>query len=209
MRTSCSRPTSGSRNLLACSPGSCEVGTVESFHHGRLVVESELQAELGDSVAIDGVCLTVVESRTAARVRRRARDARPLDAARGRASTSSPRCAPATRSAATSCRATSTASAESPVTPEATASRAGRPRPRGPPLPGREGLGRRGRRLADRLRARGRRLRGRADPAHARGHDARARSPADARSTSRWTCWRSTSSACWPRSHAGPGSMPP
>jgi riboflavin synthase len=39
-----------------------EVGTVESFVDGRLVVEAELEAELGDSVAIDGVCLTVVEN---------------------------------------------------------------------------------------------------------------------------------------------------
>ena len=39
-----------------------EVGTVASFEGGRLVVEAALQAELGDSVAIDGVCLTVVES---------------------------------------------------------------------------------------------------------------------------------------------------
>ena len=39
-----------------------DVGTVASFAGGRLVVESALQAELGDSVAIDGVCLTVVEN---------------------------------------------------------------------------------------------------------------------------------------------------
>ena len=31
-----------------------------SFEGGRLVVESETPAELGDSVAVDGVCLTVV-----------------------------------------------------------------------------------------------------------------------------------------------------
>ncbi len=37
-----------------------EVGKVVSFHEGRLVVESATTAELGDSVAIDGVCLTVV-----------------------------------------------------------------------------------------------------------------------------------------------------
>ena len=37
-----------------------EVGKVVSFHAGRLVVESATTAELGDSVAIDGVCLTVV-----------------------------------------------------------------------------------------------------------------------------------------------------
>ena len=39
-----------------------EVGKVASFEDGRLVVESATAAELGDSVAIDGVCLTVVEA---------------------------------------------------------------------------------------------------------------------------------------------------
>ena len=39
-----------------------EVGKVESFADGRLVVESALEAELGDSVSVDGVCLTVVEN---------------------------------------------------------------------------------------------------------------------------------------------------
>ena len=37
-----------------------EVGTVASFEEGRLVVEASTTAALGDSVAIDGVCLTVV-----------------------------------------------------------------------------------------------------------------------------------------------------
>ena len=37
-----------------------EVGTVRSIVDGRLVVETTLAAELGDSIAIDGVCLTVV-----------------------------------------------------------------------------------------------------------------------------------------------------
>ncbi|HET7648054.1 MAG TPA: riboflavin synthase [Gaiellaceae bacterium] len=37
-----------------------EVGTVRSMDGGRLVVESRLVAEPGDSVAVDGVCLTVV-----------------------------------------------------------------------------------------------------------------------------------------------------
>lgn len=37
-----------------------EVGKVVSFEDGRLVVASQTAAELGDSVAIDGVCLTVV-----------------------------------------------------------------------------------------------------------------------------------------------------
>ena len=39
-----------------------EVGKVASFEGGRLVVEAALPAELGDSVSIDGVCLTVVEN---------------------------------------------------------------------------------------------------------------------------------------------------
>jgi riboflavin synthase len=37
-----------------------EVGTVRSMDGGRLVVESTIAAEVGDSVAVDGVCLTVV-----------------------------------------------------------------------------------------------------------------------------------------------------
>ena len=39
-----------------------EVGEVVSFEDGRLVVECGAAAELGDSVAIAGVCLTVVEN---------------------------------------------------------------------------------------------------------------------------------------------------
>ena len=38
-----------------------EVGTVASFEDGRLRVESSLTAAIGDSVAIAGVCLTVVD----------------------------------------------------------------------------------------------------------------------------------------------------
>ncbi|HUQ21788.1 MAG TPA: riboflavin synthase [Gaiellaceae bacterium] len=38
-----------------------EVGDVVSFEGGRLIVECDTAAELGDSVAIAGVCLTVVE----------------------------------------------------------------------------------------------------------------------------------------------------
>jgi riboflavin synthase len=37
-----------------------ERGRVASFDDGRLVVETTVGAELGDSVALDGVCLTVV-----------------------------------------------------------------------------------------------------------------------------------------------------
>lgn len=39
-----------------------EVGKVVSFDDGRLVVEASVSAELGDSVALDGVCLTVVKA---------------------------------------------------------------------------------------------------------------------------------------------------
>ena len=39
-----------------------EQGRVASFQDGRLVVESGLAAGIGDSVAVDGVCLTVVEA---------------------------------------------------------------------------------------------------------------------------------------------------
>ena len=40
-----------------------EVGRVLTFEDGRLVVECETTAEPGDSVAVDGVCLTVTEAR--------------------------------------------------------------------------------------------------------------------------------------------------
>src|SRR5215216_6555774 len=39
-----------------------EVGRVASFSGGRLVVETATEADLGDSVALDGVCLTVVDA---------------------------------------------------------------------------------------------------------------------------------------------------
>src|SRR6187455_872522 len=39
-----------------------EVGEVVSFEDGRLVVECGTVAEVGDSVAVAGVCLTVVEN---------------------------------------------------------------------------------------------------------------------------------------------------
>jgi riboflavin synthase len=40
-----------------------ERARVASFNDGRLVVESATPAEVGDSIALDGVCLTVVEAR--------------------------------------------------------------------------------------------------------------------------------------------------
>jgi riboflavin synthase len=39
-----------------------ERGRVASFDDGRLVVESKMSPGVGDSVAVDGVCLTVVEA---------------------------------------------------------------------------------------------------------------------------------------------------
>jgi riboflavin synthase len=39
-----------------------ERGRVTSFDDGRLVVESTLEPGIGDSVSVDGVCLTVVEA---------------------------------------------------------------------------------------------------------------------------------------------------
>jgi len=39
-----------------------ERGRVASFDGGRLVVESRIEAEIGDSIAVDGVCLTVTEA---------------------------------------------------------------------------------------------------------------------------------------------------
>jgi riboflavin synthase len=39
-----------------------ERGRVASFEDGRLVVECGTRANLGDSVALDGVCLTVVDA---------------------------------------------------------------------------------------------------------------------------------------------------
>jgi riboflavin synthase len=39
-----------------------ERGRVASFEDGRLVVESAIRAGIGDSVAVDGVCLTVTEN---------------------------------------------------------------------------------------------------------------------------------------------------
>jgi riboflavin synthase len=40
-----------------------EVGRVESFEDGRLVVAAAIEASPGESVAVDGVCLTVVDAR--------------------------------------------------------------------------------------------------------------------------------------------------
>ena len=37
-----------------------EVGTVVSMDDGRLTIDATLEAELGDSIAVNGVCLTVV-----------------------------------------------------------------------------------------------------------------------------------------------------
>src|ERR687886_799559 len=39
-----------------------ERGRVLSYDDGRLVVESGISAGIGDSIAVDGVCITVVEN---------------------------------------------------------------------------------------------------------------------------------------------------
>jgi riboflavin synthase len=39
-----------------------ERARVESFEDGRLVVETELAPSIGDSISVDGVCLTVVQA---------------------------------------------------------------------------------------------------------------------------------------------------
>ena len=39
-----------------------ERGRVASFDGGRLVIESQIEAGIGDSVAVDGVCLTVADT---------------------------------------------------------------------------------------------------------------------------------------------------
>jgi riboflavin synthase len=39
-----------------------ERGQVASFDGGRLVIESRIEAEVGDSVSVDGVCLTVTDT---------------------------------------------------------------------------------------------------------------------------------------------------
>jgi len=39
-----------------------EVGTVASLEDGRLVIDASLDAAVGDSIAVNGVCLTVVEA---------------------------------------------------------------------------------------------------------------------------------------------------
>ena len=39
-----------------------ERGRVASFDGGRLIIESRIEAEVGDSVSVDGVCLTVTDA---------------------------------------------------------------------------------------------------------------------------------------------------
>src|SRR5204863_9360243 len=65
-RTCCWRRTCTSRNLCRMFTGIVrELGTVEAFDGSRLVVaapETAAGAAVGDSVAVAGVCLTVVET---------------------------------------------------------------------------------------------------------------------------------------------------
>ena len=39
-----------------------EIAKVKSFHHDKLTIQSKLHPKLGDSIAINGACLTVVET---------------------------------------------------------------------------------------------------------------------------------------------------
>ena len=99
---------------VRCSPGSSassgEVGASTAARAARPSATTRAEPRrgrrVGDSVAVNGVCLTAIAvARRRARLRRHARDAAPHVARRprGRAtrSTSSRRCAPASRSAAT------------------------------------------------------------------------------------------------------------
>ena len=177
-----SRPPQASvRRPRPCSRGSSgRSATVASFEDGRLRVESSIAAAVGDSVAIDGVCLTVVDGdREHARVRRRARDARPDDARSARARVTPVNLEPALRAGEPlgghyvqghvdgvgRVRSVETRATGSRVWIDAP--------PEAPPLLRREGLDRGRRRVADRRRPRRRRLRRRARPAHARGDHAR------------------------------------
>ena len=36
-----------------------ERGRVDSFERGRLVIDSALEPDVGDSISVDGICLTV------------------------------------------------------------------------------------------------------------------------------------------------------
>lgn len=44
-----------------------DVGRVVSFDGARLVVETSVEGDVGDSIAVDGICLTVVAPRSRAR----------------------------------------------------------------------------------------------------------------------------------------------
>ena len=135
---------------------------------------------LGDSVSIAGVCLTVVEAGEG----RLAFDVIPETLSRtalGRlehGDSREPRtrrCASATSSAATSCRAMSTPSAVSALSSrKETAAASGSTRPRAFSATASRKARSRSRACRSPSRARRRRLRGRADPAHARGDDSRA-----------------------------------
>ena len=177
-----------------------EIGTVRSMDDGRLVLETTLDAELGDSIAIDGVCLTVVEATDGTLAFEAVPgDARAERARRARAWERRVNLEPALRAGdplgghIVQGHVDGVASVAA-VTPEGD----GRPHAlrrgaRAPPLRRREGLGRRAGDEPDRRRRRRRRLRGGPDPAHARGDHARQRSSPVAGSTSRSTCSRSTS----------------
>ena len=64
MRSRCSPASQPARSLFDVFTGIVqERGRVVSFENGRLVVGSSLKPSPGDSVAVDGVCLTAVASK--------------------------------------------------------------------------------------------------------------------------------------------------
>ena len=183
-----------------------EVGRVVSFEDGRLAIESAQEAALGDSIAIDGVCLTVVAheqgtlafqavpetlARTSLGTLEAGVEGQPrAGAPRGRPARRPLRAGPRRRRR---CRAQRRARGRGQA-------RSGSDAPaellryvveKGSiARPGHEPDRRRGRRA---------RLRGRADPAHARRRRRSTASRPATASTSRSTCSRNTSRSCLPR----------
>ena len=150
-----------------------ERGRIASFDGSRLVLEAATEADIGDSVAISGVCLTVVETEplafdvvgetlertTLGRKKSRRRGERRARAPRRRAARRPHRAGPRRRR-----RLVPRRSRRPDVVRRATRDR---------PLLRREGLNRSGWGFAHRCSPGRRRLRRRARPAHARGDHAR------------------------------------
>ena len=182
------------------------VAAVDATDDGvRLTLSTALARELaeGDSIAVNGVCLTATRDLTAGvRRRRHARDARPLVARRRSAQGARVNLELALRAA----DRLGGHIMQGHVDGVGTVTRGPRGRlrarrddrggPRSPALRRRQGLDRGRRRLADRRADRRRRLRRLADPRDARAHEPRRARRRAGASTSRSTCWRSTSRSC-------------